>query len=76
MTLSEIQKSPLADVAKWFVKLGACPMETGEEPGCIVDEDGDHDCKTCWEMHLEGVERCSDYDDPDDAKRYGRGYCV
>ena len=73
MTLAEIQKTPIDELAKWFVKLGACPLETGEEPGCIVDDDGDRDCKDCWMMHLNGEERENVIDD---AKEYGRGYRV
>ena len=73
MTLAEMHKSTLSDVAHWFVKLGACPMETGEESICVVDEYGDRDCKTCWEMHLVGEDRENIIDD---AKEYGRGYCA
>ena len=76
MTFEEIQRTPIDELAKWFVDLGACPLETGEEPGCIVDGDGDHDCKDCWIMHLEGIERTNEKDDLDDAKRWGRGYRV
>ena len=73
MTLTEIQKTPIDELAKWFVQLGACPMETREEPGCIVDSDGDRDCKACWMMHLAGEDRENVVDD---AKEYGRGYRV
>ena len=73
MTLKEIKESNVKTVAEWLFKLGACPMETGEEPGCICDDEGDHDCRTCWEMHLNGEDRENVVDD---AKEYGRGYYV
>lgn len=74
MTLKELKESTTAEVADWLFKLGACPLESGDEEICVCDKEGDHDCRTCWEMHLNGEGRS--LEDPDDAKRYGRGYFV
>lgn len=73
MTLEEIKGSSVEETAKWMVSLGACPIESGEESGCIVDDDGDITCQDCWIMHLSGIDR---EPEPEDPKETGRGYRV
>lgn len=71
MTLEEIKGSSVETVAKWLKSVNACPLESGEENGCIVDKDDNLDCHACWEMHLNGESREPEWEDP---KETGRGY--
>ena len=48
MTLEEIKGSSVETVAKWLKSVNACPLESGEENGCIVDKDDNLDCHACW----------------------------
>lgn len=72
MTLEEISNSSIEKVAKWLISANACPLESGEEKGCIYNQKDDRDCQACWEMHLNGESREEgEYIDP---KETGRGY--
>ena len=73
MTLEEISNSSISEVAKWLISANACPLESGEENGCIYDKKDNRDCQACWEMHLNGESREPEGEDP---KIDGRGYRV
>lgn len=74
MTWKEMEKSSYEEIAEFLEKCNTCPKEENPDHVCVVDQEGDTDCKLCLKLMLQGVEVGAD--DFDDAKEYGRGYRV